>query len=72
MSKSNSNQSKSKPKSKGPIVSKRTGRPHLDKGSFMLSENEKLQIMEFCERENMSASMFTRFAVRNALREQNI
>ena len=70
MSKSKSSQSKPKPK--GPTISKRTGRPHLDRGHFMLSENEKLQIMEFCERENMSASMFTRFAVRNALREKNI
>lgn len=69
MSKKNSSQPAKKPI---PRISKRTGRPHLDRGSFMLSENEKLQIMEFCERENMSASMFTRFAVRNALREQNI
>jgi len=45
------------------------GRPKLERGHFFLSQDEKIRLIELAEQENMSLSMLTRLAVRNALRE---
>jgi len=50
----------------------KSGRPRLERGNFFFSQEEKIKLMELAEQENMSLSMFTRLAVRNALREGTV